>query len=128
MTLHRSTVEAIQTIDAGFFSGNEFRPTDDLAEIENFLARWNREVVRIKEQHMENIALFVLTWTFDRAIEVGLYAEEDLPMTPDTMVSGMKTMNEATKRLVKQGYVDFDNGTYVANQAGCDYVKDMLDG
>lgn len=48
MSLHPMVEEAIQEIDAAFFSGDQFHAEEDLARIEKFLLRWGREATRIK--------------------------------------------------------------------------------
>ena len=48
MSLQPMVEEAIQEIDAAFFSGDQFYTEEDLARIEKFLLRWGREATRIK--------------------------------------------------------------------------------
>ena len=126
---HPDLEEGIDLIDASFFSGDSFRSKDNLAEIEKYLGRWNREVVRIKEDHMDNIVLFILIGCFDQAVDKGLYTMDDLPMSSGDAFEGIKKANEATKRLVEQGYVDqLENKSYWANQAGCDWAEELING
>ncbi len=41
--------ELFDQIDAGFFSGDSFRNEAALKEVEDYLGRWQREIVSIRE-------------------------------------------------------------------------------
>jgi len=47
-TLHVSTEDAFDTIDAAFFSGDQFQNPEALSRAEYFLHRWLREAERIR--------------------------------------------------------------------------------
>jgi hypothetical protein len=51
--LHPNTEEALQTIDAGFFSGDEFHNLDDLARVVHFIGRWEKEAKEIIKQKLK---------------------------------------------------------------------------
>lgn len=48
--IHEDDLEAIQTIDASFFSGDTFHHEDNLVYIERFLARWNKKATEIRQE------------------------------------------------------------------------------
>ena len=50
MSMHPEDAEACDQIDAEFFSGDAFQSWGGLEQIEYYLARWNREAARIREQ------------------------------------------------------------------------------
>jgi hypothetical protein len=47
--MHPKVEEALQEIDAAFFSSDTFANADDLARIKSFLGRWQDEVVEIEK-------------------------------------------------------------------------------
>jgi hypothetical protein len=49
MSIHPLVLEAIQEIDAAFFSGDSFHDEAELKEIERFLIRWGKKVANIHE-------------------------------------------------------------------------------
>ena len=55
MSIHPKVVEAIDEIDAAFFSGDQFHDDAALQEIERFLIRWGKEVANIREMLNEPI-------------------------------------------------------------------------
>lgn len=49
MNIHPKVLEAIDEIDAAFFSGDCFHNEDSLKEIERMLIRWAKEASNIRE-------------------------------------------------------------------------------
>lgn len=55
MSIHPKVIEAIDEIDAAFFTGDGFHDEDALQEIEGFLIRWGKEISNIREMLNESI-------------------------------------------------------------------------
>ena len=47
--MHWKVKEALEEIDAAFFSGDTFHDPEALKEVEEYLGRWQREITSIKE-------------------------------------------------------------------------------
>lgn len=54
--MHPRTEEAIQQIDAAFFSGDEFHNRESYDRIKMFVERWGRALVEAESQMLENEA------------------------------------------------------------------------
>ena len=48
--MHQKVKDAIEEIDAAFFSGDEFLDKEKLDEIQYYLARWMRESVDVRKR------------------------------------------------------------------------------
>lgn len=57
--IHKDDLEAIEKIDAAFFSGDTFYHEENLEYIEKFLTRWKKKAdeirIEIQESKNENI-------------------------------------------------------------------------
>jgi hypothetical protein len=54
MALRCDTIEALETIDAAIFSGDEFRNAAARVELWQYLSRWDKELTSIRDNEVEN--------------------------------------------------------------------------
>lgn len=122
MSLHPSVNNAIDEIDAAFFSGDEFHSTDNYNEICNFVARWTREILRIEEDRLDKKIMLVFANKFDEAVELGVFSAEENP------VDRAHDLGAAIRRLLENEWVVMVDNKPTITDDGHELIEELING